>query len=379
MSLAAVTREDLQKGPHGIWRYHRFLPVPPDCAPVSLGEGETPLVRSAHLGPDLGLRNLYFKLEGSNPTGSYKDRIASVALTRCRAQRKPAVIGTSSGNTGAATAAYCSRAGVPYLLLTLENVSEPKLIQSLMYGARAIAVKGFGTDPQVSQAVFDMVQAVSRERGWELMITANACNPEAMQGVKTIAYEICQQLDWRAPGQVFVPVGAGGLLASCWQGFRECRNLGLVDGTPAMVSVQPEGCAHVARAFAAGRRQTDPFACTSLISGLQVPNALDGDLALDALYRSGGTALTVADADIYEAQRRLALQEGIFCEPAGAAATAGLIRAAAEGRVHPDETVVCLVTGIGFKDLDSVYAAVDTGLVPKLTLADVREKLKDLV
>jgi len=311
-----------------------------------MGEGGTPLVESRRLGPTLGIR-LLFKLESLNPTGSYKDRIASVGAALAAAAGRSGVIATSSGNAGAAIAAYAARAALGAVLVVPDRIPSAKLTQIRAYGAVVITVRRILDRPDGSAVMFDAVMRAAERSGWLPMITAHRYAPAAMEGVKTIAFEIVETLH-RAPERVYVPVGGGGLLAATWRGFAEARALGWANAVPRMVAVQPEGCSPLVRAF--DGRPASAEAVSTAISGLQVSVPPDADLALQALTDSRGRAIAVSDEAIYDAQRRLAREEAIFAEPAGAAPTAGLLADSASGENQAGETVVCLITGTGFKD-----------------------------
>ncbi|MCU6712626.1 pyridoxal-phosphate dependent enzyme [Paenibacillus sp. J5C_2022] len=354
----------------GIWKYAALLPPVASGNRLSLGEGRTPLIRSVSLEKRLGIGELYFKYEGGNPTGSYKDRIATIGLSWALEQRRTACVGTTSGNAGAAVAAYAARAGLPYHLYVLEHMAEAKLTQVLAYGANVRRVAEFGTSPEVGDRVFRHVLNAAVTHDWELMVTAFRFNTHAMEGVKTIAYEIAEQLGG-CPDTVYAPAGGAGLYVGIWKGFDEWQRFSLGDGRkPHMVAVQPEGCSNIVRAYEQGALQPLPGASTSLISGLQVPNPPDGEAALAIMDAGDGSALAVSDDEIWQAQRLLAREEGIFCEPAGAAAVAGLIRTCQQ-RQQMGERIVCLISGVGFKDFASITAMTQDETVPLLTVSDL--------
>jgi threonine synthase len=333
----------------GIWSYADRLPAVAPEHRVTMGEGHTPLVRSAAIGREIGLRNLYFKLESLNPTGSYKDRIAALALSLAKQAGKTACIGTSSGNAGASMAAYAARAGLTYHVYVQENIIPAKLEQILVHRARAYRVKGMGFDPDIGTRVFEKVREKAASRNWELAVTAYAYAPLAMEGVKTIAWEIGEAIG--AADAVFVPVGGGGLFVGIHRGFREA----LADGggrLPRMVACQSAGCSNLVRGYELGLGRPAPGPSTSRISGIQVPSPPDAVPAFAALRESGGFGLAIDDERTWYWQEQLACKEGIFCEPAGAIALAGAVHALQEGRIAPSDTVVCIVSGAGFKDLD---------------------------
>lgn len=341
-------------GRPGIWRYAARLPLADPAHAVSLGEGGTPLLPAGRLGAALGLPGLHFKVEGANPTGSYKDRIAAVGIARLRELGKGAWAATSSGNAGAAIAAYGARAGVPGHLFTLERAAPAKIAQIQAYGPSVRAVERLGYDPEVELATWRNIRALCDARGWMMLVTARSLSPHAMEGAKTISYEVCAQLGGRAPDVVYVPVGGGGLLSASWKGFREWREAGLAAGLPRMVAVQAAGCDPVRRAWAAGRPVEPADGCASAISGLQLTAPPDGDLALAALRESGGWAVSVPDAATYAAQAELAARAGLFVEPAAAITLAAVRADLAAGRLRGDETVACWLTGVGFKDAAAV-------------------------
>jgi threonine synthase len=361
-----ATRLDLP----GIWRYAAHLPLHDVSLGVSLGEGGTPLLSSARLGSALGLPELRFKLEGLNPTGSYKDRIAAVGISRLRELRKRAWAATSSGNAGAAIAAYAVRAGLEGHLFTLEKAARAKIAQILAYGPRVYAVERLGYDPEVEQATWRNIQTLCDANNWGMLVTARRFSPHAMEGVKTIAYEICEQLGG-APDIVYVPVGGGGLLSATWKGFVEWHAAGYIDRLPHMVAVQASGCDAVTQAWQAGRSVEPIQGCSSTISGIQLTAPPDGDMVLRALRESGGWALSVPDDQTYRAQADLAEREGIFVEPAAAVALAGVRADSAAGRLSGGARVVCLLTGVGFKDAGALQRLAEQRTVQPIRAEDI--------
>lgn len=312
----------------------------------------TPCLRSARMGADL-----WFKLELCNPTGSYKDRFIVREMERIVASGARMVVATSSGNTGAALAAYSARAGVRCVIVAAPEAPEGKVAQMRAHGATVVRVPRFTTDPGVTDCVLAALRAFSAERGVPLVVSAFRYCPEGMAGVSTISEELISL----APRHVFVPVGGGGLYAAVVRGFA---------GTGVRVhAVQPAGCGTVVDAWKAGRREAAEASGTTAISGLSVPVDIDATLALGLLYENGGQGIAVSDDEVIAAQRRLLREEGVYCEPAGAAAAAGWLRAVAEGSVGAGERSVCLVTGHGGKDPGSIAAAaalVDSPVVEAL-------------
>ncbi|WP_309120324.1 pyridoxal-phosphate dependent enzyme [Paenibacillus sp.] len=358
-------REKWQDGTQqGIWKYHRLLPKVPSKQRMYLGEGETPLIRSVSLAKRLGIE-LYFKYEGSNPTGSYKDRIAAMGLSWALANGREACIGTTSGNAGAAVAAYAARAGIPYHLYVLEHMAETKLSQVLVHNALVRKVAGFGVSPQVGDLVFKRIFEAARLRDWEVMVTAFRYNPYAMEGVKTIAFELAEQME-SVPTQVYTAAGGAGLFVGVWKGFDELFRFGSIPSKPKMIAVQSSGCSNIATAYEAGHEQPVSAPSTSQISGLQVPNPPDGKVALSVMLSGDGAALSVEDEEIWKVQQMLAEEEGIFCEPAGAASVAGMIKSLEGREGRRLERVVCIISGAGFKDSARLSEMVRGKRVPLL-------------
>jgi threonine synthase len=316
-----------------------LLPVEHPEQAITLGEGNTPLVRSERLAAALGLRELWFKYEAANPTGSYKDRIAAVALTRVREQGLAGWLATSSGNAGAALAAYGARSGIAGTVVVPANAAPAKLAQIRAYGPHLVPVEGFGTSAAIDEAVFTTLRAVAAAQGLALSITAHAFDPYALDGAKTVAFEIAEALA-APPDRVYVPAGGGGLATAMARGFEEWRAAGRAPAVPRLAVVQAAGCAPIVRAEQV----------TTGISGVQLAAPPDGAALLAAIARTQGAACAVEDVAVYAAQARLAMEEGLLVEPAGALSVAGLIADIAAGRITPDERIVCVLTGSGFKD-----------------------------
>lgn len=327
-----------------MWSYFDDLPVSNSSNMVTLGEGNTPICR---------LRDgVYLKLEHLNPSGSYKDRFASCGLSWMRERGLRRCIATSSGNTGAALAAYCARAGVACQIYLVETTPNGKLVQMAAHGAILTKIRGFGLSADVTARTMERLRRLAAEDDSALMISAFAYSPAAMEGVKTIVFELVEQVP--EVDDLFVPVGGGGLLTAVFRGFQELLSRGRIERLPRLHAVQPEGCATVAGPLQRNRTRACEVFCVSAISGLQVPNVIDGDLAIDAVRRTSGTGQLVSDAAIYDAQRRLAA-EGIFSEPAGAAAYAGFLQARDRSQIENRNRVACLVTGHGLKDPESAW------------------------
>jgi threonine synthase len=315
---------------------------------VTLGEGRTPIIGSVRIGPAIGIKSLLFKLESCNPSGSYKDRFIAAQVTILRARGVRSCLATSSGNTGSALAAYCARYGIRCTIVVNEHAPAGKLVQMQAHGARVIRVTGFAASPEVTNRVYSMLERVSSARGAPLVVSAYRYCPEGMAGVESLGHELRG-----IPGlqHVFVPVGGGGLYSAV------CRGL---EGTGIRVhAAQPQGCLTVVASWQRGDHRIETVESNTRISGLAVPFDIDASLALRLLHANGGAGFAVSDEEVFEAQRMLLNQEGIYCEPAGAAGLAAARMAYANGRIGKDESAVCVVTGHGFKDPDSIAAAAD--------------------
>lgn len=331
-----------------VWRFaNRYSPEVPEASQLTLGEGDTPCILSRSVGPAAGFDQLYFKLESSNPSGSYKDRFAALAISNMKAAGEQTCLATSSGNTGAALAAYCAAARIRCRIAVVETAPAAKLQQMMAYGAGIERVRGFGLDPEITRQVIELLEAKSQQPGIALQVSAFRWSPLGMQGVKSIAYELRQQIPDDC-GHVFSPAGGGGLTLAVALGAAE---VGLPFATHC---VQPEGNSTIAGPLRAGENAARNVDCTSSISGLQVANVIDGDEVIRACRESGGTGHTISDEQVYQAQKQLAREEGIFSEPAGAVSLAGALQAAAKGEIDTSLPVVCLITGSGFKDAGSV-------------------------
>jgi threonine synthase len=358
-----------------IWRWADWLaPIPPECR-ITLGEGNTPLVRSRSIGPQAGLANLFFKLEMVNPTGSYKDRFAATAVAHLRATGRGRAIATSSGNTGASLAAYCAAAGIRCEIALVEKAPADKLRQMLAYGADLFRVQGFGVDPAVTQQTFDLLQERGRRPDAALLISAYRYSPAGMSGVQTISWELAEQVEGPID-HVFCCAGGGGLALAVARGFGRLKEAGKLPGrVPCVECVQPAGNATIAGPLRQGRDRAEAVTCTTAISGLQVPSVIDGDEVIPACRECGGTGHVVADDFVWQVQARLAREEGIFCEPAAAVPLAGALQARAEGLVADGATVVCLITGSGFKDSASVERMIADRGCPMLDLGALASRM----
>ncbi|MBI3954214.1 MAG: threonine synthase [Chloroflexi bacterium] len=326
-----------QAHPGVLARYWAHLPVTEATPLLSLGEGDTPLVRSQRWERELGLAELYFKLEGCNPTGSFKDRGMVVAVAKALEAGSRAIVCASTGNTSASAAAYGARSGLrTHVLVPKGNIALGKLAQALAYGAQVLAIQGnFDT-------ALALVRQVSQRRP---MTMVNSLNPYRIEGQKTAAFEIADALG-EAPDYLFIPVGNAGNITAYWKGFKEYHAAGRTKVQPKMMGFQAEGAAPIVRGYPIAEPET-------VATAIRIGNPASWEAATSARDESGGVIDMVSDAQILEAYRRLAQEEGVFGEPASAAAIAGLLKLAQGGLELRGKRAVCVITGTGLKDPDT--------------------------
>jgi threonine synthase len=303
---------------------------------ISLGEGETPLVKSVNLARELGVGELYFKLEGCNPTGSFKDRGMVMAMAKAIEGGSKQAICASTGNTSASAAAYGARFGLKVIILVPKGkIAVGKLAQAIAYGAEIIAVEGN----------FDQALKVTRILAEKYPITlVNSLNPYRIEGQKTSSFEIIDDLGY-VPDYIFIPVGNAGNITAYWKGFMEWKNNGKVDKTPVMMGFQAEGAAPIVKNMIIEAPQT-------IATGIRIGNPASWKQAVAARDESGGVIDSITDDEILEAYKLMAGKEGVFGEPASAAPLAGLLKMLKQGKVYKDKKIVCIVTGNGLKDPD---------------------------
>lgn len=346
-ALRRWSRDSLRDREPTLWRYRELLPIFAGETPVTLGEGLTPLLHCPRLGETLGLTRLYVKDESPNPTNSFKARGQSAAVTRARALGARTLSVPTAGNAGCAMAAYAARAGLEARVFMPRDVKPPFVQECRLLGATVELVDGLITD----------AGRVAAERGgpagWYDVSTLK--EPYRLEGKKTMAFELAEQLGWRWPDVVVYPTGGGTGLIGMWKGFEELEAIGWVPRgrRPRMVSVQAEGCAPIVRAFLAGAETAAPVPDAHTVAdGLRVPRAVGDFLMLRAIRESGGTAIAVSDAALVAGMRRLGGVEGIGAAPEGGAALAAVDELVARGQIARDELVVIFNTGGGLKYLD---------------------------
>lgn len=345
----------------GIWKYKNLLNEIKDEHQITLGEGNTPLLRSRNIGPSLGLQNLYFKLENLNPSGSYKDRFAAMVVSNCLQQKKQGIIATSSGNTGAALAAYSAAVGFKCLVALVDGAPFGKIQQMGIYGSELLMIKEFGIQDMRTKEVMDYLKQLAFTRDYSLEISAYKFSPIGMQGVQTIAFEIAEVMP--EVKHVFVPAGGGGLFLSILLGISKWIKNVNVQVRPMMHCVQPVGNDTLASVLMGSQEVPQALSNSeTCISGLQVPSLLDARDIYDLSLNHKCNGVVVEDENVFLHQKLLAQKEGIFCEPAGAVSLTGLIKAIEKGQVNAKDPVVCIVTGNGPKDLnalDKIYTQED--------------------
>ena len=336
----------------GVWRYRSLLPLSDSVKPVTLREGDTPLIRCENIEEDVRRRagrapRVYVKFEGANPTGSFKDRGMTIVSTIARALRVKLVAAASTGNTASSAAAYTARAGLRMVLvLPRGKVALGKLGQSILHGASIIEVEGSFDDAM--KAVMDAVEA---SRG--AIYPFNSFNPWRLEGQKTIAFEVAEELG--APDYVIVPVGNGGNISAIWKGFVELNEAGLLSEKPRMIGVQAAGAAPLAEAFEKGLDK--PLFVDkpeTIATAIRIGKPVNWPKAMRAVRESGGRFVKVTDDEIVEAMRVLGAREGIGAEPAGASSLAGFLKLAEEGFFDQGDTVVLVGTGHALKDPDAM-------------------------
>jgi len=328
----------------GVWKYREILPIDDDRFITSLNEGGTGLHRCERLGRELGLKYLYVKNEGENPTGSFKDRGMTVAISKARELRKRKLVCASTGNTAASLAAYSAKAGLECIVFVpAGKVARGKMLQVIIHGARIFQING-----DFDQAMASVIELTEHRKGFYMM---NSLNPFRLEGQKTLAYEVCDQLTNKAPDALVLPVGNGGNISAIWKGFNEFYDLGIVTRRPRMNGIQAEKAAPIANAVKRRQDRITPVVNPqTLATAIRIGSPVNWTKVLRAINESEGTAETVSDREILTAQKDLAAKEGIFVEPASAASIAGLKKIREGGELDRSDVVVCVTTGHGLKD-----------------------------
>ena len=337
---------DLHKTQIGVWRYAPFMPVDPEHK-VSIQEGGTPLYPTKALGEAIGCKNAFVKFEGLNPTGSFKDRGMTIGVSHASELGAKVVGCASTGNTSAALAAYAAKAGMKCaVFLPSGKVAMGKLAQALFFGAKVLSIDGN----------FDDALALARKMADERKLyLLNSINPYRPEGQKSVLFEIMDQLAYDVPDRVILPVGNAANIWAVYKACMELKEVGWIDKVPMLTGIQAAGSAPVARAFAAKNKTFDPEPNPETVAtAIRIGNPVSGRKALRAMYDTGGYCTTVTDEEIIAAQQLLGRKEGVCVEPASAASVAGLKKLIELGVADKDERVVCICTGNGLKDPDTI-------------------------
>ncbi len=369
-----VTRESIEAGPNSIWRYGALLPDP-GVEPVDLGAGWTPLRRATRLAEVLGVRELWLKDDTRNPTGSFKDRVVSVALSSARRLGFTTAACASTGNLATSVAAHAAAIGWPSVTIIPSDLEKSKIAMAAIFGGTVLGVEGNYDD--VNRLCIELV---AEHDDWAF---ANInLRPYYAEGSKTLAFEIAEQLGWRTPDQVVVPVASGSQLTKVAKGFREFIELGLVDGgAPTLFGAQATGCSPIATAFADGVDVVTPQRPNTIARSLAIGNPADGPYVLDELRSRGGDCGSVPDEEILECIGLLARTEGIFAETAGGVTIASLRQLVERGSIDRDKSIVAIISGHGLKTLDAVVdsATVSSTISPSLADAEAALRFHQLV
>jgi threonine synthase len=342
-----LTRESIASGPNSMWRYAALLPDPGDEA-VDLGAGWTPLRRASRLAEVLGVREVWLKDDTRNPTGSFKDRVVSVALSSARRLGFTTAACASTGNLATSVAAHAASIGWPSVTIIPSDLEKSKIAMTAIFGGTVLGVEGNYDD--VNRLC---VELVAEHADWAF-VNVNL-RPYYAEGSKTLSFEICEQLGWRVPDQVVVPLASGSQFTKVAKGFKQFLELGLVEGpTPVLFGAQATGCSPIASAFTSGADVVTPQRPNTIARSLAIGNPADGPYVLDVVRRTGGALAAVTDDEMVDAIRLLAATEGIFAETAGGVTLGALRKLVESGQLNPDAETVIINSGDGLKTLDAV-------------------------
>lgn len=368
ISEITVTKEEMDSRWMGVWKYREFMPVSETARIITLTEGGTPLHVVDNMRADFGVKELYVKNEGANPTGSFKDRGMTLGVTKALELGASAVACASTGNTSASLAAFAAVAKLPCIvLLPSGKIAMGKLSQAILHGAKVIAIKGNFDD------ALDLVRQACDEMNIYLL---NSVNPWRLEGQKSLGFEIVDQLNWDVPDRIIVPVGNCGNSSAIWKGLKEFYEHGFIDRLPKITGIQAEGAAPVVHAYREGLDDVVPVENPETIAtAIRIGAPVSAPKTLQAVRESGGQMESVSDAEILAAQKMLARREGIGVEPASASTIAGLKKLLESGEIDRSERIVCVATGHALKDPEII---IKTSEVPITCEADI-EKLKKVV
>ncbi|MDS1270215.1 threonine synthase [Lipingzhangella sp. LS1_29] len=361
--FGAVTREQIERGPTSLWRYAPLLPVPATVASTpTMDPGFTPLVRADRLANELGVRELHVKDDSANPTHSFKDRVVAMAVEAARNLGFTTLSCSSTGNLAGAVGAAAARTGLRSCVFIPAGLEEGKVVMAAIYGGKVVAIDG--TYDDVNRFCSELMGDPAGE-GWGF-VNVNL-RPYYAEGSKTLAYEIAEQLGWRLPDQIIVPIASGSQLTKIDKGFRELVRLGLVEDRPYRIfGAQATGCAPVARAWEEGHEVVQPVKPDTIAKSLAIGNPADGPYVLDVCRRTGGSVAHVDDTEVVAGIAQLARTEGIFAETAGGVTTGVLRQLLAQGELDPEASTVVLNTGDGLKTLNAAEAGITATIRPSL-------------
>ncbi len=367
-----ISKESIAKGPPTLWRYKDLLPIEQESSIVDIGVGYTPLLRADNLARELGLKEVYVKNDSVNPTFSFKDRPSSIAVSKAVEFGSPAVGAASTGNLSGAMAAHAAKARLPCFIFVPEGLESSKIAQTLSYGAHVIEVSG----------TYDQANRLATE----IALTSNIAfaninvRPYYVEGSKTLAFEVCEQLGWQAPQHIIVPVASGALLHAAWRGLKELEEVGLIDGWSTRISAaQAEGCSPIVQALLKGANEITPVETPDTIcKSLAIGDPADGYYAIRAVRATKGVGSAPNDEQILEGVRLLAKMEGVFTEPAGGTAVAALKQLVEDGKIERDEQVVLYITGNGLKTQESIAPALPKPYQIEPTIESFRQLVDKL-
>jgi threonine synthase len=364
-----VSVDTWRRRPFSVWRYRELLPIDPQTRIVTLGEGGTSLHKSERLAADFKMESLSVKVEGENPTGSFKDRGMTVGISKAVEGHAKMVACASTGNTSASLAAYAARAGLRcVVLLPVGKIAGGKMAQAIAHGATILEIDGNFDD-----ALKTVMELTRKHRSIALL---NSVNPFRVEGQKTLSFEVCDQRDFHPPDAIVVPVGNAGNISAIWKGFDELVQLGLIDKCPRLMGIQAEKAAPLAAAYKAKTGEIQNVENPETIAtAIRIGAPASWKKALRAVTASGGALETVSDQEILAAQRDLARREGLFVEPASASSIAGLRKLLEQGVIDRSEETVCVTTGHGLKDTEIVARIGDQPIRTKRDLFSIEAVL----
>jgi len=365
--LRSLKPKDLHKTPISVWRYEKFLPVDPKNK-VSIQEGGTPLYETSALGKEIGIKDLFVKYDGANPTGSFKDRGMTVGVSHA-AEIGAKIVGcASTGNTSASLAAYAAKAGMKCaVFLPSGKVAAGKLAQAMFFGAKVMSVDGNFDD------ALRIARELSEERALYLL---NSINPYRPEGQKTVLFEIMDQLAYDIPDRIILPVGNAGNISAVHKALTELEEIGWIDRMPMLTGIQAEGAMPIVNAFASKKNDFIPEEKPETIAtAIRIGNPISGKKALKAIYDTGGYSTSVTDEEIIKAQKLLGKKEGVGVEPASAASIAGAKKLRDMGIIGKKERVVCICTGNALKDPDTIISSSSPPIKCSRDLAEIKKIL----